>query len=124
MGKNKFPVQQRNTKQLLVSCLKLTQQKYNYCVLNFAGQSLTEAGYDHWAGGEPNNAKGEENHYEGEYCGSIDAGCEEVGLNDLWCEHENPFICEKEFAAVESLAPATTTVSYTDMNTVNPEQEN
>ncbi|XP_026326334.1 macrophage mannose receptor 1-like [Hyposmocoma kahamanoa] len=89
------------------------------------GQTLKEAGYDHWAGGEPNNVKNADNLYEGEYCGSIDAGCKKVGLNDFWCKYENPFICEKQPVVVESSSQSSsstsgpTTVSYIDFSVAN-----
>ncbi|CAH1641630.1 unnamed protein product [Spodoptera littoralis] len=50
------------------------------------GQTLDEAGYSKFSGGEPSNST------EGEFCGSMyRSGL----LNDLWCERPAPFICEK-----------------------------
>ncbi|XP_075986353.1 macrophage mannose receptor 1-like [Anticarsia gemmatalis] len=50
------------------------------------GQTIQEAGFTSFSGGEPNNAT------EGEYCGSIYRN----GLmNDLWCTKHFAFICEK-----------------------------
>ncbi|XP_022827254.1 macrophage mannose receptor 1-like [Spodoptera litura] len=50
------------------------------------GQTLDEAGYSKFSGGEPNN------YTTGEFCGSIyRSGL----LNDRWCENPAPFICEK-----------------------------
>ncbi|CAH1641633.1 unnamed protein product [Spodoptera littoralis] len=50
------------------------------------GQTLVEAGYNKFSGGEPNNAT------TGESCGSM---YRNGLLNDLWCEKPAPFICEK-----------------------------
>ncbi|KAJ8719523.1 hypothetical protein PYW08_011698 [Mythimna loreyi] len=50
------------------------------------GQTLTEAGYNKFAPGEPSNAA------PGESCGSI---IRSGLLNDLWCDRPVAFICEK-----------------------------
>ncbi|CAB3222948.1 unnamed protein product [Arctia plantaginis] len=50
------------------------------------GQTLNEAGYARFSPGEPNNST------TGEYCGAI---YRTAYLNDLWCENEYAFICEK-----------------------------
>uniref|UniRef100_A0A2A4J280 C-type lectin domain-containing protein n=1 Tax=Heliothis virescens TaxID=7102 RepID=A0A2A4J280_HELVI len=51
------------------------------------GEKLSEAGYDKFSGGEPNNAT------TGEHCGSI---YRSALLNDLWCDKPAAFICEKD----------------------------
>ncbi|XP_050553842.1 hemolymph lipopolysaccharide-binding protein-like [Spodoptera frugiperda] len=51
------------------------------------GQTLVEAGYSKFSSGEPNNSS------TGEFCGSI---YRNGMLNDLWCGHPKPFICEKD----------------------------
>ncbi|KAJ2940077.1 hypothetical protein O0L34_g14113 [Tuta absoluta] len=49
------------------------------------GQTLTEAGYDKFAPGEPNN-------FTIQYCG----GVYRTGLfDDIWCDRRTAFICEK-----------------------------
>ncbi|XP_045771387.1 macrophage mannose receptor 1-like isoform X1 [Maniola jurtina] len=54
--------------------------------LTIEGQTLEEAGYAKFSGGEPNNAT------TGEYCGAVyRSGL----LDDLWCENAYAFICEK-----------------------------
>lgn len=53
----------------------------------FSGQTLEEAGYTKFSGGEPNNST------EGEYCGSV---YRTALYNDLWCENHYAFICEKK----------------------------
>ncbi|KAJ8715424.1 hypothetical protein PYW07_009906 [Mythimna separata] len=50
------------------------------------GETLSEAGYDNFRKGEPNNSP------PGEYCLSI---YRDAKLNDLWCDREAAFICEK-----------------------------
>ncbi|CAK1595729.1 unnamed protein product [Parnassius mnemosyne] len=51
------------------------------------GQSLREAGYESWAKGQPDNAT------DGEYCGGM---FRDALLDDIWCYHTAPFICEKK----------------------------
>ncbi|XP_047036312.1 macrophage mannose receptor 1-like isoform X1 [Helicoverpa zea] len=51
------------------------------------GETLKEAGYDKFSGGEPNNAT------TGEHCGAI---YRSALLDDLWCDKPAPFICEKD----------------------------
>ncbi|CAK1595717.1 unnamed protein product [Parnassius mnemosyne] len=54
--------------------------------LTIHGETLKEAGYDKFSGGEPNNAT------TGEFCG----GVYRSGLfDDIWCENKYVFICEK-----------------------------
>ncbi|KAL0811289.1 hypothetical protein ABMA28_009703 [Loxostege sticticalis] len=50
------------------------------------GQSLKEAGYDKFSPGEPNNAT------TGEFCGAV---YRSAMFDDLWCENQYAFICEK-----------------------------
>lgn len=51
-----------------------------------SGQTLKEAGYAKFSGGEPNNAT------TGEYCGAV---YRSALFDDLWCEKPAAFICEK-----------------------------
>ncbi|CAH2238339.1 jg21673, partial [Pararge aegeria aegeria] len=53
--------------------------------LTIEGQTLEEAGYAKFSGGEPNNAT------TGEYCGAV---YRSALLDDLWCENKYAFICE------------------------------
>ncbi|XP_028177458.1 macrophage mannose receptor 1-like [Ostrinia furnacalis] len=50
------------------------------------GQTLKEAGYDKFSPGEPNNAT------TGEFCGAV---YRSAMFDDLWCENQYAFICEK-----------------------------
>lgn len=52
----------------------------------FLGSSLTEAGYDHFSEGQPDNTS------SGQYCGGM---FRSGRLNDVWCHRRGPFICEK-----------------------------
>nr|XP_034830465.1 uncharacterized protein LOC117987550 isoform X1 [Maniola hyperantus] len=54
--------------------------------LTIEGQTLEEAGYAQFSGGEPNNAT------TGEYCGAVYRNGK---FDDLWCENPYAFICEK-----------------------------
>ncbi|XP_041978384.1 C-type mannose receptor 2-like [Aricia agestis] len=54
--------------------------------LTIEGQTLEEAGYAKFSGGEPNNST------TGEFCGSI---YRNGMFDDLWCENKYAFICEK-----------------------------
>ncbi|XP_013169530.1 PREDICTED: macrophage mannose receptor 1-like [Papilio xuthus] len=54
--------------------------------LTIHGETLQEAGYAKFSGGEPNNAT------TGEYCGAV---YRTALLDDLWCENKYAFICEK-----------------------------
>ncbi|KAI5644079.1 lectin c-type domain-containing protein [Phthorimaea operculella] len=49
------------------------------------GQTLKEAGFEKWAGGQPDNFP------PGEFCGSV---FRNAMLNDIWCTDTIPFICE------------------------------
>ncbi|CAK1546913.1 unnamed protein product [Leptosia nina] len=51
------------------------------------GKTLTEAGYNKFSGGEPNNAT------TGEYCGAM---YRNGMFDDLWCENGYAFLCEKD----------------------------
>lgn len=53
-------------------------------------ETLSQAGYEHWADNEPNNSNGE-------YCGSIFLN--DGKLNDLHCHDTFAFICEKEVSS-------------------------
>ncbi|XP_023936610.1 galactose-specific lectin nattectin-like [Bicyclus anynana] len=55
--------------------------------LTIEGDTLLQAGYSKFSGGEPNNAT------TGEYCGAI---YRSALLDDLWCENHYAFICEKK----------------------------
>lgn len=50
------------------------------------GQTLAKAGFTRWAGGQPDNAGGNEN------CGSLHKS---GGLNDINCATPFGFICEQ-----------------------------
>ena len=54
---------------------------------SITGQTLREAGYSKFSGGEPNNAA------PGEKCGAI---YRTALLDDLWCDRPAAFICEKK----------------------------
>ncbi|XP_014371794.2 macrophage mannose receptor 1-like [Papilio machaon] len=54
--------------------------------LTIHGDTLQEAGYAKFSGGEPNNAT------TGEYCGAV---YRSALFDDLWCENKYAFICEK-----------------------------
>ncbi|XP_047036336.1 C-type mannose receptor 2-like isoform X1 [Helicoverpa zea] len=51
------------------------------------GETLHEAGYDLFSSGEPNNLTA------GQYCGGI---YRNALLDDMWCETQSVFICEKD----------------------------
>ncbi|XP_047517594.1 macrophage mannose receptor 1-like [Pieris napi] len=55
--------------------------------LTINSDTLQEAGYSKFSGGEPNNAT------TGEFCGSI---YRNGMFDDLWCENRYAFICEKD----------------------------
>ncbi|XP_063381171.1 C-type mannose receptor 2-like [Cydia fagiglandana] len=50
------------------------------------GQTLKEAGYDKWAGGQPDNSSSQ-------FCGAMFNNGQ---LDDVWCDRPCPFICEKK----------------------------
>ncbi|CAH2038125.1 unnamed protein product, partial [Iphiclides podalirius] len=54
--------------------------------LTIHGETLAEAGYAKFSGGEPNNAT------TGEFCGAV---YRSALFDDLWCENKYAFICEK-----------------------------
>ncbi|XP_047036330.1 macrophage mannose receptor 1-like [Helicoverpa zea] len=62
------------------------------------GETLKEAGYDKFSGGQPNNAT------TGEHCGSI---FRSALLNDFWCDQPAAFICEKDPAYPPVCQPKT-----------------
>ena len=53
-----------------------------------SGQTLEEAGYSIFSGGEPNNFT------PGQYCGAVIRGS--PYFDDLWCDRPAAFICEKD----------------------------
>ncbi|XP_045497479.1 C-type mannose receptor 2-like [Colias croceus] len=55
--------------------------------LTINGDTLLQAGYDKFSGGEPNNAT------TGEFCG---ATYRNGMFDDLWCENKYAFICEMD----------------------------
>ncbi|XP_047995246.1 hemolymph lipopolysaccharide-binding protein-like isoform X2 [Leguminivora glycinivorella] len=50
------------------------------------GQTLKQAGYDKWSGGQPDNATAQ-------FCGAMFNNGQ---LDDVWCDRPCPFICEKK----------------------------
>ncbi|KOB52100.1 C-type lectin 21, partial [Operophtera brumata] len=55
------------------------------------GETLNQAGFDRFESGEPSNTT-KRTGDDGEYCGSI---LRTGNLNDVWCDVNIPFICEK-----------------------------
>ncbi|XP_063533712.1 hemolymph lipopolysaccharide-binding protein-like [Cydia strobilella] len=58
--------------------------------LTVQGQTLEQAGYARWSGGQPDNSTS--NEHRGQFCGGIFRSAQ---LDDLWCGLPYHFICEK-----------------------------